>query len=148
MYNLIAITERVLMMKINIKAEALTYLADKIPAGSRVILTTDDGSNKYSSLGGSCAIGNKFQLVILKAADPAYTVPLENNADYQMSTTPADVDFLGNGLTIDRWHNALALKDDSGMLDGALAVVDWRNVSPETEAARREKMQTIGTKIC
>ncbi|ETC78283.1 hypothetical protein N574_0118865 [Lactiplantibacillus plantarum 2165] len=34
------------------------------------------------------------------------------------------------------------------MLDGALAVVDWRDVSPETEAERREKMQTIGTKIC
>lgn len=135
-------------MKINIKAEAQTYLKDKIPAGSRVILTTDDGSNKYSSLGGSCAIGNKFQLVILKADDPDYTTTLENNAGYDMHTAPADEDFLGNGLNIDRWHNALALKDDSGMLDGALAVVDWREVTPETEAERREKMQTIGTKIC
>ena len=44
-------------MKINIKDDAQAYLADKIPAGSQVILTTDDGSNKYSSLGGSCAIG-------------------------------------------------------------------------------------------
>ena len=135
-------------MKINIKDDAQTYLADKIPAGSRVILTTDDGSNKYSSLGGSCAIGNKFQLVILKDADPDYTTPLENNAGYDMHTAPADEAFLGNGLNIARWHNALALKDDSGMLDGALSVVDWRDVSPETEAERREKMQTIGTKIC
>ncbi|ETY73992.1 iron-sulfur cluster biosynthesis family protein [Lactiplantibacillus fabifermentans] len=135
-------------MKINIKDDAQAYLADKIPAGSRVILTVDDGSNKYSSLGGSCAIGNKFQLVILNAADPDYTTPLENNAGYDMATAPADATFLGNGLNISRWHNALALKDDSGMLDGALSVVDWRDVSPETEAERREKMQTIGTKIC
>ncbi|MEE6691561.1 iron-sulfur cluster biosynthesis family protein [Lactiplantibacillus plantarum] len=135
-------------MKINIKDDAQAYLADKIPAGSQVILTTDDGSNKYSSLGGSCAIGNKFQLVILKAADPDYTTPLENNAGYEMHVAPADEAYLGNGLNISRWHNALALKDDSGMLDGALAVVDWRDVSPETEAERREKMQTIGTKIC
>ncbi|MFC6163782.1 iron-sulfur cluster biosynthesis family protein [Lactiplantibacillus dongliensis] len=135
-------------MKINIKDDAQAYLADKIPAGSRVILTTDDGSNKYSSLGGSCAIGNKFQLVILKVADPDYTTPLENNAGYEMATTPADAMYLGNGLNIARWHNALALKDDSGMLDGALSVVDWRTVTPETEAERREKMQTIGTKIC
>lgn len=135
-------------MKINIKDDAQAYLADKIPAGSRVILTTDDGSNKYSSLGGSCAIGNKFQLVILAAADPAYTIPLENNAGYDMATAPADEDFLGNGLNIARWHSGLALKDDSGMLDGALSVVDWRQVSPETEAELREKMATIGTKIC
>lgn len=135
-------------MKITIKDEAQAYLADKIPAGSRVILTTDDGSNKYSSLGGSCAIGNKFQLVILKAADPTYTVPLENNVGYDMATAPGDTDFLGNGLNIDRWHSGLALKDDSGILDGALSVVDWRNVSPETEAELREKMATIGTKIC
>ncbi|BDZ31099.1 iron-sulfur cluster biosynthesis family protein [Lactiplantibacillus sp. WILCCON 0030] len=135
-------------MKINIKDDAQAYLADKIPAGSRVILTTDDGSNKYSSLGGSCAIGNKFQLVILKDADPTYTIPLDNNVDYDMATAPADEDFLGHGLNISRWHNGLALKDDSGMLDGALSVVDWRNVTPETEAERREKMTTIGTKIC
>ncbi|WP_047999965.1 iron-sulfur cluster biosynthesis family protein [Lactiplantibacillus herbarum] len=135
-------------MKINIKDDAQAYLADKIPAGSQVILTTDDGSNKYSSLGGSCAIGNKFQLVILKAADPNFTIELENNAGYDMHAAPADEVYLGNGLNIARWHSGLALKDDSGILDGALSVVDWRNVSPETEAERREAMKTIGTKIC
>ncbi|VDG20710.1 iron-sulfur cluster biosynthesis family protein [Lactiplantibacillus mudanjiangensis] len=135
-------------MKINIKDDAQAYLADKLPKDSPIILTVDDGSNKYSSLGGSCAIGNKFQLVILKAADAAYTTPLENNAGYQLTTSPADETFLGNGLNIDRWHSGLALKDDSGILDGALSIVDWRDVSPETEAERREKMQTIGTKIC
>lgn len=140
--------ERKFPMKINIKPEALSYLANKIPAGSRVILTTDDGSNKYSSLGGSCAIGDKFQLVILKEADPKYSIPLENNANYEMSTSPDDEDFLSNGLNIDFIHNTLALKDNSGILDGALTVVDWRNVDPETAAERREKMLSLGDKIC
>lgn len=75
-------------MKINIKDDAQKYLADKIPAGSTMILTTDDGSNKYSSLGGSCAIGDKFQLVILNENDPKYTVPIENNAGYKLATEP------------------------------------------------------------
>ncbi|APU71288.1 hypothetical protein LCR01_20080 [Companilactobacillus crustorum] len=135
-------------MKINIKPEAKEYLAKKIPAGSRLILTTDDGSNKYSSLGGSCAIGDKFQLVILKEADPDYTIDLENDAGYVMSTSENDADLMTNGLNISLWHNALALKDNSGILDGSLSVVDWRNVKPETAAERREKMLSLGDKIC
>jgi len=135
-------------MKINIKEEAQTYIATKIPAGSKIILTTDDGSNKYSSLGGSCAIGDKFQLVVLKEDDPNYTIPLENNAGYDMSTSQNDADLVTAGLNISMWHNALALKDNSGILDGALSLVDWRNVKPETAAQRREKMLALGDKIC
>ncbi|AYE38331.1 iron-sulfur cluster biosynthesis family protein [Companilactobacillus zhachilii] len=136
-------------MKINIKPEAITYLENKnVPTDATIILTTDDGSNKYSSLGGSCAIGDKFQLVILKDADPKYTVELENEAGFNLSTSPSDADLMTNGLNISLWHNALALKDNSGILDGALSVVDWRNVKPETEAERREKMLSLGDKIC
>nr|WP_272482403.1 iron-sulfur cluster biosynthesis family protein [Companilactobacillus alimentarius] len=136
------------MMKINFKDEAQKYLADKIPAGSTVILTTDDGSNKYSSLGGSCAIGDKFQLVILKDEDPKYTVPIENNAGYNMSTASQYTDFFTDGLNISLWHNALALKDNSGILDGALSVVDWRNVKSETAEQRKNKMVKLGDQIC
>ena len=136
-------------MKINIKPEAITYLENKnVPTDATIILTTDDGSNKYSSLGGSCAIGDKFQLVILKDADPKYTVELENEAGFNLSTSPSDADLMTNGLNISLWHNALALKDNSGILDGALSVVDWRNVKPEIEAERREKMLSLGDKIC
>ncbi|GEO63115.1 iron-sulfur cluster biosynthesis family protein [Companilactobacillus nantensis] len=136
-------------MKINIKPEALTYLENKnVPTDATIILTTDDGSNKYSSLGGSCAIGDKFQLVILKDADPKYTVELDNDAGFDLSTSPSDADLMTNGLNISLWHNALALKDNSGILDGALSVVDWRNVKPETAAERREKMISLGDKIC
>ena len=136
-------------MKINIKEETQTYLKNKeVPTNAKMILTTDDGSNKYSSLGGSCAIGDKFQIVILKDADPNYTIPLENDAGLDLSTSPSDADLLGNGLNIAVWHNALALKDNSGILDGSLAVVDWRNVKPETAEERRDKMIKLGDQIC
>jgi len=136
-------------MKINIKPEAKEYLEKKnVPNDAIIILTTDDGSNKYSSLGGSCAIGDKFQLVILKEDDPNYTVKLENDAGYDLTTSTNDADLMTNGLNISVWHNALALKDNSGILDGALSVVDWRNVKPETAAERREKMLSLGDKIC
>ncbi|MFH5810579.1 iron-sulfur cluster biosynthesis family protein [Companilactobacillus sp. FL22-1] len=136
-------------MKIDIKPEAQTYLANKnVPTDAIMILTTDDGSNKYSSLGGSCAIGDKFQLVILKDEDPNYTIDLENNAGLDLHTSENDADLMTNGLNISVWHNALALKDNSGILDGGLSVVDWRNVEPETAAQRREKMLSLGDKIC
>lgn len=136
-------------MKIDIKTEAKTYLENKsVPTDAVILLTTDDGSNKYSSLGGSCAIGDKFQLVILNEADPNYTISVENDAGYNMLTSENDADLTTNGLNISVWHNALALKDNSGILDGALSVVDWRNVKPETAAERREKMLSLGDKIC
>ncbi|AUI71311.1 iron-sulfur cluster biosynthesis family protein [Companilactobacillus alimentarius] len=135
-------------MKINIKDEAQAYLAERIPSGFPMILTTDDGSNKYSSLGGSCAIGDKFQIVVLKDEDPNYTVELENNAGFDLRTSPNDADLLTDGLNISLWHNALALKDNSGILDGALSVVDWRNVKPETAEERRDKMVKLGDQIC
>lgn len=136
-------------MKINIKEETQTYLKNKeVPTNAKMILTTDDGSNKYSSLGGSCAIGDKFQIVILKDDDPNYTIDLENDAGLDLKTSPSDADLLGNGLNISVWHSALALKDNSGILDGSLAVVDWRNVKPETAQERRDKMIKLGDQIC
>lgn len=136
-------------MKINIKEETQTYLKNKaVPTDAKMILTTDDGSNKYSSLGGSCAIGDKFQIVILKDEDPNYTIDLENDAGLDLKTSPSDADLLGNGLNISVWRNALALKDNSGILDGSLAVVDWRNVKPETDQERRDKMIKLGDQIC
>ncbi|WP_334332862.1 MULTISPECIES: iron-sulfur cluster biosynthesis family protein [unclassified Companilactobacillus] len=135
-------------MKINIKDEAQAYLNERIPSGYPMILTTDDGSNKYSSLGGSCAIGDKFQIVILKDEDPNYTETLENNAGYDLKTSPNDADLMTNGLNISLWHNALALKDNSGILDGALSVVDWRDVKPLTDEERHEQMVKLGDQIC
>ncbi len=135
-------------MKLDIKSDAKAYLSNKIPVGSQVILTTDDGSTNYSSLGATCELADKFQLIVLKNADPKFNVPIENNANYHLNILPAEQYLFGNDLVIDIRHNTLTLSDNSGILDSALSVVDWRNVEPETEIQLREKMQKIGDQIC
>lgn len=52
-------------MKITIKPAAQEFLAKIIPTNGHVILTTDDDSNKYSSIGATCELADKFQLIIL-----------------------------------------------------------------------------------
>ncbi len=59
-------------MNITIKHAAKDYLAGKFIAGQHLFLALDDGSSKYSQLGGSCAIGNKWQIVVADAPDADY----------------------------------------------------------------------------
>lgn len=135
-------------MKINIKSAAQKYLAEKIPSGSHVILTTDDGSNNYSSIGATCELADKFQLIILKHDNPNYKTEIENNAGYQMHMLPFEEYLFGDGLNINFSHGSLVLGDNGGVMDRALAVVDWRNVAPETEDQLRSKMVKLGDQIC
>lgn len=134
-------------MDIKIKDAAKDYLADHLTAGSILLLVTDDGSNKYSTIGGSCAIGNKFQLVSLTAEDPDYQLEINNNAGYQMRTNQNDALYLGNGLVLDRVHNQLALKDDSGMLDSAVGMITY-TAEEKSKLDLKKEMQTLGTRIC
>lgn len=134
-------------MNINIKAAAATYLANKIPAGKHVFLALDDGSNKFSKLGGSCAIGNKFQLVIADQADAEYDVVLDNKAGLNLTSATPEMAFLGSGLALDYNSGLLKLTDDSGVLDGAVSVADY--VAPTAdEQALKAEMQALGGKIC
>lgn len=135
-------------MEITFKSAAQNYLAAKIPENAQVILTTDDGSNNYSSIGATCELADKFQLIILNQADPDFSIKLENNANLHMHILPAEQYLFGDNLNVDFVHGRLALNDKSGILDSALSVVDWRNVSPETEEQLREKMKKIGDQIC
>lgn len=134
-------------MKINIKDEAQTYLAKKIPAGKHVFLALDDGSSKFSKLGGSCSIGNKFQLVVTDQSDSDYAVALDNNADLYMTTGDPETTFLGNGLALDYKNASLKLTDDSGVLDGAVTVENHK-APTQDKAAMKDEMTTLGGKIC
>ncbi|MGP4115767.1 iron-sulfur cluster biosynthesis family protein [Levilactobacillus zymae] len=134
-------------MDIKIKDAAKDYLAAHVTAGSILLLVTDDGSNKYSTIGGSCAIGNKFQLVALTAEDPDYQLVMENNAGYQMRTNQNDAIYLGNGLNLDRVHNQLVLKDDSGILDSAVGLISY-TAAEKSDLDLKKEMQTLGTRIC
>ena len=77
-------------MKINIKDTAVTYLKKHVDFTKPVILALDDGSNKYSNLGGTCAIGDKFQLVVSDRLDPDFDRPLVNDAGLQLYTSKAE----------------------------------------------------------
>lgn len=110
------------MMQINIKDTAQAYLKDKLPAEAYIFLATDDGSSKFSKLGGSCAIGNKFQLVVSTTADADYQTPLVNNAGYRLFISDGEKTFLGNGLSLAYKNAGLVLSDDSGLLDGGVTV--------------------------
>ena len=135
------------LMKINIKDQAKAYLTSKIPAGKHVFLALDDGSSKFSKLGGSCSIGNKFQLVVADQSDPEYGVELENNAGLTMTTAEAETTFLGNGLALDYKNASLKLTDDSGVLDGAVTV-DAYTTPTEDKNAMKAEMSELGGKIC
>lgn len=134
-------------MEINIKEAAQDYLATKLIPGERLLLALDDGSSKYSKLGGTCAIGNKFQLVIADAPDPDYAEALANNADLNLTTGALELTYLGHGLTMDYRNGMLNLRDDTGILDGAVTIARAQPLSKE-EAARREEMKALGGKIC
>ncbi|WP_125702388.1 iron-sulfur cluster biosynthesis family protein [Lacticaseibacillus daqingensis] len=134
-------------MEITIKPDAKQYLAQKVPAGAQILLALDDGSSKYSKLGGSCAIGNKFQLVITEAGDPDYAEPIDNDAGLTLTTGQPELMYLGHGLILDYRLGMLALRDDSGVLDGAVTVTEAAPLSEE-DKKRREEMTTLGGKIC
>lgn len=135
-------------MKADFTSKAQDYLANKIPSGSVVILTTDDGSNKYSSIGATCALADKFQLIILNEPDNNFTIPIDNNANYHLTMAEYEKYLVSDNSTIDFDHGTLTFKDKSGILDNALSVIDWRNVSPESEKDRLNKMITLGDQIC
>lgn len=133
-------------MKITIKPEALQYLNKKADANAHLFLALDDGSSKFSKLGGSCAIGNKYQLVVSAAADADYDVSLTNDAGLHLTTGMPETMYFEAGLTLDYKNASLQLRDNSGILDGAVMVSTYE--APKDDDARRQEMQALGGKIC
>ncbi|WP_407885746.1 iron-sulfur cluster biosynthesis family protein [Levilactobacillus sp. N40-8-2] len=134
-------------MEITIKDAAKAYLAENVQPGSTLLLTTDDGSNRYSTVGGTCAIGDKFQFVALTDDDPEYPITLENNADWILKTNADTELYLSNGLILDRVFNQLSLRDDSGILDSAVGLITY-TTEEKSKLDLKKEMQTLGTRIC
>lgn len=134
-------------MKINIKDTAVTYLKKHVDFTKPVILALDDGSNKYSNLGGTCAIGDKFQLVVSDRLDPDFDRPLVNDAGLQLYTSKAEEYFFTTGLNLKHQSGTLQLGDDSGLLDSAVTI---QVAKLEEEAARErdEQKVTMKNQIC
>ena len=126
---------------------AVTYLNEHVAKDQHLFLALDDGSSKYSKLGGSCAIGNKYQIVVTNQDDQDYALPLENDAGLKLTTGDPETDYFGSGLTLDFKNASLALRDDSGILDGAVTLNQVTS-TPQNDDKRREEMKSLGGKIC
>ncbi|MEO2872653.1 iron-sulfur cluster biosynthesis family protein, partial [Lacticaseibacillus paracasei] len=58
-----------------------------------------------------------------------------------------ETDYFGSGLTLDFKNASLALRDDSGILDGAVTL-NKDAALPQNDAQRRDDMTKLGGKIC
>ncbi|WP_119317730.1 iron-sulfur cluster biosynthesis family protein [Companilactobacillus formosensis] len=116
-------------MKLNIKPQAKKYLANKIPTKSNLLLTTTDGASSYANNNATCALVYSFQLIIINKLDTKFSISVDNNADYQIWMNPSEEYLFGNGLNLDFSHGALVLGDNGGVMDSAVPVIDWRNLT-------------------
>lgn len=79
--------------------------------------------------------------------DQDYALPLENDAGLKLTTGDPETDYFGSGLTLDFKNASLALRDDSGILDGAVTLNQVTS-TPQNDDKRREEMKSLGGKIC
>lgn len=112
-------------INMNIKPEAAEVIKKHVKDGQVVLLALNDGSNKYSKLGGTCTIGANFQFVVLDEKDPDYTIKIENNAGLDLWTAQPEMGFLENSLVVNARNSTLSLSDDSGIIDGAVGVTEF-----------------------
>ena len=112
-------------VKVNIKPEAADKIKGQVKDGQVVLLSLNDGSNKYSDVGGTCTVGSSFQFVILDQKDPDFTIEVENNAGLDLYTSPAEMQYLGDDLVVDEKNAAMSLADDGGVIDGAVTVNEY-----------------------
>lgn len=113
-------------IKINIKSSAADKIRSQVKTGQVVLLALNDGSNKYSDVGGTCTIGANFQLVMVDQPDPDFTIKIDNNAGLDLYTSPAEMQFLDGGLVIDEKNATISLSDDSGVIDGAVTINQYK----------------------
>lgn len=109
-------------IQMNIKPEAAEAIESHVKDDQIVLLALNDGSSKYSKLGGTCMIGANFQFVVLDKKDPEYDIKVENNADLNLWTSQAEMEFLEKNLIVNARNSTLSLSDDSGIIDGAVTI--------------------------
>ncbi|MDF7637956.1 iron-sulfur cluster biosynthesis family protein [Lactobacillus sp. ESL0791] len=115
-------TEKVVM---NIKPEAAEKIKSRVHDGQVVLLALNDGSNKYSKMGGTCTIGANFQFVVLGQKDPKYNIKIANNAGLALYTAEPEMGFLSSNLVVNSRNATLSLSDDSGVIDGGVTISDY-----------------------
>lgn len=130
-------------VNLKIKPDAEKIIMSKVKPGQIIILALNDGSNGYSKLGGTCTIGANFQLVVLEKKDPQFSIPVKNNLNLEMYTSPDELSFLDAGLILNARNSVLALSDNEGIVDGAVTIEEFSG-----KKLSKEEMEKLGGKIC
>ena len=112
-------------ISINIKPDAKEVIEKNNPDNKILLLALNDGSNKYSKLGGTCTIGANFQFVVLDEKDPKYYIKVDNNVGFDLWTSSDELSFFEDGLVVNARNSTLSLSDNSGTLDGAVSVEQY-----------------------
>ncbi|MCT7867309.1 MAG: iron-sulfur cluster biosynthesis family protein [Lactobacillus iners] len=110
------------IISLNIKMAAADLLQNKIFDNAVIILALNDGSNKYSTVGGTCTIGANFQLVILSKYDSQYDIKIDNNMNIPMYTSQDELQYFTKGLTLGAKAGVLFLSSDEGIIDSAVSI--------------------------
>lgn len=106
------------IMKITISPAAEAVIDKRIEPKKGFILALNDGSNAYSKIGGSCAIGDKFQILPLSMKNEHFDIKIDN-PDFDIYISKEEQVFLGENAKID-FHDRLSnftLSNESGILD-------------------------------
>lgn len=132
------------MIKMTISPEAIDYLKKRNFKNHEILLIVDGGGGDYSIEGGSCSIGMDYSLILLdtRSSDPRYPVEIKNNSDLKFYTSDYDLAFLGNNLVLNVENTTLALKNDSGILTGAV------KLAKASDLAEKAKLGILGSKNC
>ncbi|WP_268913953.1 iron-sulfur cluster biosynthesis family protein [Lentilactobacillus sp. SPB1-3] len=131
-------------MKLFVKDAAAKVLSERAAGYPILNLILDDGSNKYSNLGGSCAIGDSFQIVASSETDEDFSNLLESNTDFIFFSSKDELTFWKNGLTLDYKGSNFVLKDDTGILDSAVRF----SIANEQKPLSKQEMVKMSQMIC
>lgn len=132
------------MVKMTISQDAINFLKNRGYDKHEILLIVDGGGGDYSIEGGSCNIGMDYSLISLDTMkhDPRYSVKIENNANFAIYTSDYDLAFLGDNLILDIHDTTLRLRNDSGILTGAV------KMAKASFLAERAKEGSVGQKNC
>ncbi len=105
-------------MKLIVRDQAAEALAGKLGSNEEFILALNDGSNQFSTVGGSCAVGDKFQIIPTEGPTGQFQEVLDSDR-FKVYISDEEKVFLGNEVIIDfnERLNTFSLKNESGTLD-------------------------------
>lgn len=113
-------------ISMKITNNAKKFITKNMQKDNALILALNDGSNKYSRLG-SCTSAINLQLVLVDQADQEFPVKIKNNLDLNFYTSDSELTYFSSNAVIDEKNGFIILKDDSGIIDGAMMINDYRH---------------------